>query len=222
MGAIKNKKVKVISIIVLIIIIFNTFLYIFNKVATPAIISMADVEMRAKVTETINTIVINEFSANNDYKNLVNIEKDGDGNIVLLSADTMKMNKIAGEIAAQAQKQLNDLGTIGIKIPLAFILNNNILAYYGPSITVKMRPLGYIETSYSSDFQSAGINQTRLKIYINVVTDMRVTIPLKSSDSKVKNQVPISETIVVGKIPQTAISMDLQNAGTKLDTGTTK
>ena len=85
-----------------------------------------------------------------------------------------------------------------------------------------MRPLGYIETSYSSDFQSAGINQTRLKIYINVVTDMRVTIPLKSSDSKVKNQVPISETIVVGKIPQTAISMDLQNAGTKLDTGTTK
>lgn len=222
MGAIKNKKVKVISIIVLIIIIFNIFLYIFNKVATPAIISMADVEMRAKVTETINTIVINEFSNNNDYKNLVDIEKDGDGNIVLLSADTMKMNKIAGEIAAQAQKQLNDLGIIGIKIPLAFILNNNILAYYGPSITVKMRPLGYIETSYSSDFQSAGINQTRLKIYINVSTDMRVTIPLKSSDSKVKNQIPISETIVVGKIPQTAISMDLQNAGTKLDTGTTK
>jgi len=221
-GAIKNKKVKVISIIVLIIIIFNTFLYIFNKVATPAIISMADVEMRAKVTETINTIVINEFSNNNDYKNLVDIEKDGDGNIVLLSADTMKMNKIAGEIAAQAQKQLNDLGIIGIKIPFAFILNNNILAYYGPSITVKMRPLGYIETSYSSDFQSAGINQTRLKIYINVSTDMRVTIPLKSSDSKVKNQIPISETIVVGKIPQTAISMDLQNAGTKLDTGTTK
>jgi len=221
-GAIKNKKVKVISIIVLIIIIFNIFLYIFNKVATPAIISMADVEMRAKVTETINTIVINEFSNNNDYKNLVDIEKDGDGNIVLLSADTMKMNKIAGEIAAQAQKQLNDLGIIGIKIPLAFILNNNILAYYGPSITVKMRPLGYIETSYSSDFQSAGINQTRLKIYINVSTDMRVTIPLKSSDSKVKNQIPISETIVVGKIPQTAISMDLQNAGTKLDTGTTK
>lgn len=222
MEAVNNKKVKVIALIAAVILIFNIFLYVFNKVATPAIISIADVEMRAKVTETINTIVINKFSSNDDYKNLVDIQKDSDGNIVLLSADTMKMNKIAGEIASQAQKQLNDMGTIGIKIPLAYILNNNLLAYYGPSITVKMRPLGYIETSYTSDFQSAGINQTRLKIYINVVTDMRLTIPLKSSDSKVKNEVPISETIVVGKIPQTAISMDLQNAGTKLNTGTTK
>jgi sporulation protein YunB len=221
-GAINSKKVKVIALIAVIIIVFNTFLYIFNKVATPAIISMADVEMRAKVTETINTIIINKFSSNDDYKKLVDIEKDSDGNIVLLSADTMKMNKIAGEIASEAQTQLNNMGMIGIKIPLSYILNNNILAYYGPSITVKMRPLGYIETSYSSDFQSAGINQTRLKIYINVVTDMRVTIPLKSSDSKVTNEVPISETVVVGKIPQTAISMDLQNAGTKLNTGTTK
>lgn len=222
MGVVNNKKVKVIALIAVVILTFNIILAVFNKVATPAIISIADAQMRAKVTETINTIVINEFSSNNDYKNLVDIEKDSDGNIVLLSADTMKMNKIAGEIALQAQKQLNEIGTIGIKIPVSFILNNNILAYYGPSITVKMRPLGYIETSYTSDFQSAGINQTRLKIYINVVTDMRISFPLKSSDSKVKNEVPISETVVVGKIPQTAISMDLQNAGTKLNTGVAK
>lgn len=218
MGVINKKKVKIIAICAVIIIFFNIFLYIFNKVATPALISIADAQMRAKVTETINTIIINKFAMNNDYKNLIDIEKDNEGNIVLLSADTIKMNKIAGEVAVESQKQLKDLGKIGIKIPLAFILKNNILAYYGPSITVRMQPLGYIETSYTSDFQSAGINQTRLKIYINVVTDMRVIIPLKSSDSKVKNEVPISETVVVGKIPQTAISMDLQNAGTKLNT----
>ena len=79
-----------------------------------------------------------------------------------------------------------------------------------------MQPIGFIEARYSSEFESAGINQTRHKIYINVKTKIRIIIPLKSSDIEVSNEIPIAETIIVGKIPKTAVQMELNDAGFKL------
>lgn len=45
-----------------------------------------------------------------------------------------------------------------------------------------MRQIGKINTSYESIFESAGINQTRHKIYLNVDMKVRVIVPLKSRD----------------------------------------
>ena len=72
----------------------------------------------------------------------------------------------------------------------------------------KMRQIGKINTSYESIFESAGINQTRHKIYLNVDMKVRVIVPLKSRDVEVSCQIPVSDTIIVGKIPDTAINMN--------------
>ena len=55
----------------------------------------------------------------------------------------------------------------------------------GPKITVKMQQVGNIETSYESIFESAGINQTRHKIYLNVKSKMRVIVPFHSDEIEV-------------------------------------
>lgn len=178
--------------------------------------------MRAQVTQTINSVIVNEFSNQFDYKNIIDIEKDRDGNIVLLRANTMSLNKIACDVALESQKQIRKIGDLGIKIPLGYIFKNNIIAYFGPNISIKMRPIGYIETKYISNFESAGINQTRHKIYVQVNTNIRIFVPLHSYDSQVKNEIPICETIIVGRIPNTAINLDLQNAGYKLNNSGTK
>jgi sporulation protein YunB len=137
----------------------------------------------------------------------------------MLRADTLKMNKIACEVSLKSQKKLRELGKVGINIPMGYIFKNNILAYMGPSITVKMEPIGQIETKYVSEFETGGINQTRHKIYVHVKTNLRVIFPMKSSDVEVDNEMPVSETIIVGKVPNTALQMDLKGAGFKLDNG---
>ena len=81
----------------------------------------------------------------------------------------------------------------------------------GPKITVKMQQVGNIETSYESIFESAGINQTRHKIYLNVKSKMRVIVPFHSDEIEVTCQIPISDTVIVGKIPNTAINMNSSN-----------
>lgn len=196
--------------------LFDIFIYKMDKIFTPAAMATADSEIRARATEIINKTIIDEYTKNYNYQDIIAVEKDSDGNIVMMKADTLKMNKIACGVSLDVQKQLINLGYTGVRIPMGYLLQNNILAYFGPSITIKMQPIGYIETKYVSTFESAGINQTRQRIFVQVKTDVRVILPMKSNNITISNEVPIAETIIVGKVPETSINMDLQDAGFKL------
>ena len=214
---IKNKnKGRILLIISIIMINLTLFIYIFDKTVMPTVMAVADAEMRAKAIEIVNRAIINEYSNQFNYDQVIRVDKDSQGNIVMLKADTLKMNKIACDVALESQKELMKLGEVGIKIPIGYITRNNILSYYGPSITIKMQPIGQVETKYSSEFESSGINQTRHKIYVKVKTTVRVIIPLKSNDIEVTNEVPIAETIIVGKTTNTAVQLDLNGTGFKL------
>ncbi len=201
----------------MVVAFFNIFLYILDKVVTPTVMAVADAEMRAKSMEIINTSILKEYSKQFNYDDIIKVEKDEQGNISMLKADTLKMSKIASDVALNSQKELKALGHIGIKVPIGYIFNNNILANMGPDVSVKMEPIGYIETKYQSEFESAGINQTRHKIYVQVYAKIRIIIPTQKDDIEVKSEVPISETIIVGKTPDTSINLDLNGAGYKIN-----
>jgi sporulation protein YunB len=214
---IKNKiKVRILIIITIIMLNLTIFIYIFDKTVMPTVLAVADAEMRAKATQIVNIAIINEYSKQFNYDEIIRVDKDLQGNIVMLKADTLRMNKIACDVALESQKELVKLGEVGIKLPIGYITKNNILSYYGPKVTIKMQPIGIVETKYSSEFESAGINQTRHKIYVKVKTTVRVIIPLKSNDIEVSNEIPIAETIIVGKTPNTAVQLDLNGSGFKL------
>ncbi|WP_315117547.1 sporulation protein YunB [uncultured Clostridium sp.] len=200
------------------IILLTVFIYVFDSIVTPIVLNVADREMKAKVIDTINRTTIDVCMDNFEYEDIINIEKDNDGNISIIKANTLKMNKIACDVAIESQNKLKEMSMIGVKIPSGFVFKNNLLSYFGPSFTIKVRPVGYIETKYSSDFESAGINQTRHKIYIHVKSNLRIITPMKSRDIEVNNEIAIAETIIVGKVPETAIDFGLNNAGFKLKT----
>lgn len=210
-------KIKIILTFIFILIAFNFFIYSFDKIAAPTVIAAADAEIRAKSLEIINKAILDEYSKEFNYDDIIHVEKDNEGNIVMLKADTIKMNKIASDVTLNAQKQLTSFGFYGVKIPMGYIFKNNILAYLGPSITVKMQPIGSIETIYESEFESAGINQTRHKIYVKFKTDLRVILPMNNNEIKIENEIPIAETVIVGKTPNTAVQLDLGDAGIKLN-----
>ncbi|MEG0773196.1 sporulation protein YunB [Clostridium sp.] len=204
-------KFKAIVILFFFMSLFFTFIYALDAVIMPTVMTTCDAEMKVKATEVINKAIFNEYSNNFNYDEVIKIEKDGEGNITMLKADTLKMNKIATSVAINAQNELQKIGEVGVKVPVGYLTKNNILAYYGPKVTVRMMPIGYIETKYSSQFETAGINQTRHKIYVETITRIRVIIPMAHSDVIIRNQVPIAETIIVGKVPQTSLQMNLND-----------
>ncbi|NOH16277.1 sporulation protein YunB [Clostridium cochlearium] len=204
-----NIKRKIILIGILLVFSSIIFLYKLDKIISPIILNAADIEMKNKTTEIINKTVLENCEKNFVYNEIINIYKDESGNINMIKADTIKLNKLACDVALDSQNKLKDFGTRGVKLPASYIFKNNIISFFGPSIKVKMQPIGYTETKYISDFTSAGINQTNHKISMEVITNIRIIIPLNSKDIEVKKQVPISETIIVGRVPESSINMEI-------------
>ncbi|MGL4453361.1 MAG: sporulation protein YunB [Sarcina sp.] len=189
-------------------ILFTGFIYYFDKVIGPTVLLVADAEMRAKAMDIINKNIGEIYGGGFVYEEIMDVDKDELGKINFISADTMKLNELATKVATEAQKDIEDVGSVGVKVPIGYALKNNILAYIGPTITVKMEPIGRVKTSYESSFESAGINQTRHKIYINLETNLKIVLPLQSREVLVRHQIPIADNIILGEVPRTSIGID--------------
>lgn len=195
------------------------FIYMFDRIVTPTVMAVSEADMKAKSLKVMNSSVLEEFSDSFDYNEVIDIQKENDGSISLIKADIIKLNSLASKVALRAQSELNELGNVGIKLPIGYITKNNILSYLGPPITVKMQPIGYVEAMYESEFESAGINQTRHKIFVNLKCKVKIIIPLRSREVEVKHRIAVAETIIVGDVPETAMQLDFDRAGFNLNSG---
>lgn len=192
-------------------LLFFTFIYYFDNIITPTVLTVADAEMRAKTTDIINKNINEIYGEKFNYDEIIKVEKDDEGKIVMLKADTTKLNALATEVAMESQEEIKDVGAVGVKIPIGYISKNSIMSYWGPKITVKMEPIGRVETSYSSTFESAGLNQSRHNMYINLKTTLKIILPFQNTEAIVNHQIPISETVIVGEVPRMNFGKDLFN-----------
>ena len=214
-GNMNFKQCKVSSNLLIVLIIsiaFNSIIYIFGKRILPIVLNIGEIKIKSEAVKIMNEESVNVYSESFKYDDIIDIEKDADGNITMIRADTVKQNYLASQVVLKCDERLSELEDLGVKIPLGYLTNNVMFYNIGPKITVKMQQVGNITTSYESEFESAGINQTRHKIYLNLTTTMRIAVPFNSKEVEVTCQIPVSDTIIVGKIPETAINMNGSNS----------
>lgn len=197
-----------IVIIIALFIVFNLLLTLFDKKVMPSVLNISETMMRAEAIKTINTVSVEVFDEEASKKDIVKIERDENNKINSISADTILLNKLSSEIAIRCNERLEELGAKGIEVPLGWMTDKSVYYNLGPKITIEMEPLGNIESSYESVFESAGINQTRHKIYLNVKAKIKIIIPMYTKEFDVDTQIPLSETIIVGEIPDAAIQLN--------------
>jgi sporulation protein YunB len=197
------KKYKAIMIFISIFLLFTFALYKIDKDFKPIIMALCDAEARIIATGTINETIRDEFGNKISYDDIMTIKTDKEGNIVMIQANTVELNRIGSQIALGIQNRIGKVGGMGVKIPIGIVLKNDLLAYYGPKVTFKMKPMGSTLTSYSSNFEAAGINQTRHIVYLNVTVTIQVIIPLARNSVSITSNIPIAESIIVGKVPNT-------------------
>jgi len=147
------------------------------------------------------------LNSNIKYTDLINIMTDRNGKISLIQANTIKMNALGSETSSIAQDEIRTMGQEGIYIPLGAVFNSKILAGLGPKIKVTIIPVGSVTTDFATEFENAGINQTRHKIFMIMEANVRVVIPLGSDTAHIKTRVPVTETIIVGEVPDYYINV---------------
>ena len=202
------KHPKLILGIIDICVLLNSILYFFDKNILPAVLTIGEEQLKREATEIINETALDIYSNQFDYSDMIIIEKDNDGNITMLRADTVKLNYLSSKLILASNDKFGKLQEMGLEVPLGYMTKNLVFYNLGPKVNIKMTQIGNITSSYESVFESAGINQTRHKIYLNVNMKMKIVVPLNSRDVEVACQIPVAETIIVGKIPNTAIELN--------------
>lgn len=201
----KTGRIKKFLLFVLVIFIFNVIFYYFDARILPYVSDVSETIARSRTLDIINETSVEILNDDFNYEEIVKISRDDSGKINLIQSDTAKLNKIASELAIKSNEKLRKMDNIEVVVPLGWTTDKGLLFNIGPRIKIPIEPVGNMNITYESDFESAGINQTRHKIYFNVEARVRVMLPFKSREITINTQVPVTDTIVVGDIPKGAV-----------------
>jgi len=188
---------------VLIIIFCFALTIMLDSQLRPIIKSITINQARIKSIDTINKVIADELSKNAvSYNDLVVVERDSDGKVLAITTQMVKMNELKSAIVTNVQKELGNEGNMEIGVPIGTLLGNDFLHGRGPDIPLRLTLSGNVNAEFKSSFESAGINQTKHQIYLNIHTSVYSFIPGFNTTTDVETNVPIAETIIVGEVPQ--------------------
>lgn len=201
-----KKRRKVVEIIVVLIIAFSVVKLILDAVL-PIFNTLC--ENRAKSIATIisneqATIVMTEHS----YAQLFTIEKDNNGNVVMIKANVVPINEIISDVANKIQEQIDQRGREDIEIALGSFTGFKLLAGRGPGIKIRISSIGNVETDLRSEFTSQGINQTLHRVYLQVKCRVSILTPFNDIEQEITNQVLLAENVIVGNLPSTYYNLE--------------
>ena len=66
---------------------------------------------------------------------------------------------------------------------------------------MRIVPVGSVNTEFSTEFESSGINQTRHKIFLRARASIQIVIPTDAQVAGVTVDVLVAESIIVGEVP---------------------
>ncbi len=160
-----------------------------------------------KITATINDKINEKMSQGQyDYDYFVSLQKDAQGNITAISANMTRINTLSSEILQQVIAATNN-GEMDLSIPVGNLLGSNLLLGRGPHIPVKVIMLTSSFADFRNELSSAGINQIKHQIILEVRVQIDVLMPWEVQSTEVLSEVLIAETIIVGKVPNTYLTL---------------
>lgn len=201
----------VLSFIILCLLLFflwESFM-LMDRRLRPAVISLAEVKADMIATDAVNRAIMEKVARGIFYQDLINIKQDEQGRIVMAQLNTMEINRLMAETTMATQDALLEISEREMKIPLGEALNNYLLATYGPRIPVRLIPVGRVNTVLLDSFDAAGINQVRHRIYLDVLTEVRIIIPFTGAEIEVHTTIPLADTIYPGEVPESVINLNL-------------
>lgn len=200
-GIKKIYKILIIFVIMIIIVklLLNYIEPIFETMCEEKVKSVATI-----ITNQQSTITMNKYQ----YEQLYTIEKDENGDIVIIRSNVVPINNMISDLTENIQKEFDRIERTEINIPMGNLSGLYFLSGTGPNIKVKVSITGTVDTEVKSEFIAQGINQTLHRIYVSFVCNMKIVTPLRNYEKEITNQVIVAEHVIVGNIPDAYYNFD--------------
>ncbi len=135
------------------------------------------------------------------YSDMVNIEKNEDGTIAAITLNSTCINGYKADISDGCSDKLSNFTETVVPIPVGSLVGGAFFNGRGTCIEICATIYGFAVTDVISKFESAGINQTRHTIYLNVSASAHAYMGLCHLNETVDETIILVETIIVGTVP---------------------
>lgn len=186
------------------VVLALTMLFLATTQMQPLLESLAT----TRVSNTVNRIVseaVDEAieTGNITYGDLISFEKDNEGKISAIYSNMAAFNRLQSRILDIILARIDQVPARELSIPVGSLTGSVLLAGRGPSISVRMESVGSSSAWFENEFTSAGINQTKHQIVLNIDVAVSILLPGFSTATVVSNAVTVAETVIVGSVPDT-------------------
>lgn len=198
-----HRRVTWVCLIICVILIAAGILLVEHNL-TQVVLSLAQAQARALAVQVLNESAAELLSSGEvTYDSLMHVREDSAGQVRLIQANTPEMNRLAAQVSLLAQGRLQATKDQAVRVPLGSALGMTIFAGAGPKIEVQILPVGSVHAEFHTDFQTAGINQTRHRVSLMLTAQVQLVIPTGAQTVVVSTQVAMAESIIVGEVPET-------------------
>lgn len=136
------------------------------------------------------------------YSDMVEIQKNAQDEITAITLNSTYINAYKTEISDKCSDRLSQFNETTVSVPVGSLFDISLFNGKGFMIDSNATIYGFAVTDVISSFESAGINQTRHIIYLEVTASAHAYIGLCHLNESVDETIILVETIIVGEVPQ--------------------
>lgn len=174
-----------------------------ERALRPVLAAAARYQVRSQVTAAVEQWAARDLQERGvDYSDFVTITRNEAGEITALSADMARLNLLRAELSAHLLERLED-SQLELTVPVGSLLPLEPTWARGPELHLRALALGTASAEFESEFTSAGINQTRHRLWLELSVPVTVLLPGGGEELTVDSRLCVAETVIVGQVPQT-------------------
>jgi sporulation protein YunB len=171
--------------------------------------------MELALSDATDTVIMGINSAvgarmrdeNMGYDRFVALDKNESGAVTAIRTNMAEINALAADMLEDIVGE-GGRRTLEIRVPLGNLLGSSFLLGKGPAVPVRIIMLSSSRIDFRNELTAAGINQTRHRIVFEVTVAIDVLIPWDVDSTTVRSDIPVAETVIVGTVPETYISLE--------------
>ena len=174
-----------------------------ERALRPVLAAAARYQVRSQVTAAVEQWAARDLQERGvDYSDFVTITRNEAGEITALSADMARLNLLRAELSAHLLERLEN-SQLELTVPVGSLLPIEPTWARGPELHLRALALGTASAEFESEFTSAGINQTRHRLWLELSVPVTVLLPGGGEELTVDSRLCVAETVIVGQVPQT-------------------
>lgn len=176
------------------------FCYLFNS-SSKIVLNIGVNYYRSKIMTVSYEAIGQCFNEKSELENVITIEKDNDNNINYVSCNSYKLNLLTSSLSTKFKEYFNKAFSDGVAVPMGAFSGLSIFSGFGKEVKMDLIVITSVKCEFYSEFQEAGINQTRHIMKLFIIPTASIISHRKTFSQTEKIEVILYDNLIIGKVP---------------------